>query len=150
MVNKMNIEIFRANEIDLTNIDKIENSLDKRILSYNILKNNLDDNNYYIYIAKFNNIVVGYISFVFLIDHIDIDSIAVIPEYRKNKIGTLLLNKLFEVSKELNVNNIFLEVRKSNIPAVLFYEKMGFKKINIRKDYYLNPTEDAVIYKKLI
>ena len=48
-------------------------------------------------------------------------------------------------SAEQNAESIFLEVRAGNAPAIALYEKHGFENIGIRKKYYTNPTEDAVI-----
>ena len=51
---------------------------------------------------------------------------------------------------ELNIQDIFLEVRCNNVSAITFYEKTGFKKISTRKNYYADTSEDAYIYKKMV
>lgn len=45
---------------------------------------------------------------------------------------------------EMGINTIFLEVRESNQPAIVLYEKMGFEHMGVRKGYYSDPTEDAI------
>ena len=49
-----------------------------------------------------------------------------------------------------NVTSYFLEVRQSNLPAIALYEKMGYKNIGIRKNFYEKPVEDAVIMSKTV
>ena len=55
----------------------------------------------------------------------------------------------FEKNLPEYINEIFLEVRESNIPAISLYEKFKFKKISIRKNFYSNPNENAVVMKKI-
>lgn len=73
---------------------------------------------------------------------IEILKIGVIEDFRKQKIGSKLLNYLFEMEKE-----IFLEVRESNIIGQKFYENNGFIKIGKRKNYYKD-GETAVLMKR--
>lgn len=73
---------------------------------------------------------------------IEILKIGVIEDFRKQKIGSKLLNYLFEMGKE-----IFLEVRESNIVGQKFYENNGFIKIGKRKNYYKD-GETAILMKR--
>ena len=75
----------------------------------------------------------------------DITNIAVNPSYRKQGIASRLLEKLFEVCKENNCTEITLEVRTSNIAAQNLYKKFNFKEEGIRKKYYSDNGEDAII-----
>ena len=75
----------------------------------------------------------------------DITNIAVNPSYRKQGIASRLLEKLFEVCKENNCAEITLEVRASNIAAQNLYKKFNFKEEGIRKKYYSDNGEDAII-----
>ena len=68
--------------------------------------------------------------------------IAVLPNYQGQKIATALFDFL-PVDKE-----IFLEVRESNMPALLFYKKEKFEEIARRKAYYHAPVEDAIVMKR--
>ena len=70
--------------------------------------------------------------------------IAVLPSYQGQKIATALFDFL-PVDKE-----IFLEVRESNMPALLFYKKEKFEEIARRKAYYHAPVEDAIVMKREI
>lgn len=75
----------------------------------------------------------------------DLMTIAVLEKYRGFGLAKILVEKLIEKAYELNLRTIFLEVRQSNIGAIKLYEKNGFKKIGLRKNYYKQPTENAVI-----
>ena len=144
----MNINIVKATINDIDNIDFVETALNKRILSKEAISSDLNNPTKYYYIAKVNDRCVGYIGSSFMIDHFDILSIAVLNDYRKKGVATKLLQKIFEKANIINVKKIFLEVRCSNIPAINFYEKIGFNKISTRKNYYESPSEDAFIYLK--
>lgn len=146
----MNVQIKRANTCNLNQIENIEVSLEHRILSYDTLSSSLDKQTYYYFVASVDNDIVGYISAELLVDHFDLLSIAILNDYRRQNIATLLLNKLIETCKELNIPDIFLEVRCNNLSAIQFYEKAGFEKISTRKNYYADTNEDAYIYKKVV
>ena len=71
--------------------------------------------------------------------------IATDPEYRKRGIAYRLLDYSVKTSKGHGLEALFLEVRESNFPAISLYREYGFRKISVRRNYYKNPTEDAVI-----
>ena len=146
MVN--NITISKANILDLEKLDKLENKLEHRILSRSNLEQNINDKNTYVLIAKIENEIIAYTSFSHLVDHIDIDSIVVDDNFRHQGIASSLLQEIFKFSSNLNIYEIFLEVRASNIAAINLYEKHGFKNIHVRKNYYPDNLEDAIICKK--
>lgn len=76
--------------------------------------------------------------------------IAVSPRYRKLGIGNALLNHSIDIFKGYGVSSVFLEVRESNLAARNLYLNNGFSQIGIRKNYYTNPTENAIIMLKEI
>ena len=75
----------------------------------------------------------------------DIANLAVLKNYRRQGFGSVLLNAMLCECKNKNINNFFLEVRESNTAAQNLYNIFNFKKIGIRKNYYKNPKEDALI-----
>ena len=89
---------------------------------------------------KINGIVVYNLFY----DRVEIEYIIVPEEYRKQGIGSKLLS---EIEKE-NINNVTLEVRKSNMTAINFYKKNGYKIKAVRKNYYGN--EDGYLMMKEI
>ena len=74
--------------------------------------------------------------------------IAVEKTARGNGIGDLLMEAVLDYTEEKGFKAVFLEVRVGNIAATRLYEKYGFKSVRIRKDYYNDPFEDAIIMTK--
>lgn len=91
--------------------------------------------------------VVGLICGFFAADEAEITSVAVDENYRRRGIGDRLMTAFLERLPEYT-ESIFLEVRESNIPAVSLYEKHGFSSVGIRKNFYSDPVENAVLMKK--
>ncbi len=83
-------------------------------------------------------------------DEGDIANIAVLPDYRRMGIGSMLLDTMLQQAKDAEVRSVYLEVRQSNIPAIQLYLSRGFYKIGERKKYYKNPSEDALLMVKAI
>lgn len=84
---------------------------------------------------------VGYLIIIDSIDVYEIIKVGVGEEYRGRGLGKLLIEKAFESIKV----DLMLEVRESNSSAIKLYEKIGFKKIGLRKGYYGDTGEDALI-----
>lgn len=90
--------------------------------------------------------VIGFVNVRHILSEGDITNIAVSNQYRGKKLGLMLMDKLIELAKLEGIERYMLEVRKSNNVAINFYEKIGFVKVGERKNYYNNPTEDAILY----
>ena len=96
--------------------------------------------NSFIYTYIIDDKVCGYLMVLDSIDVYEILAIATIEEYRNKGIAQELLDKI-------KTKDIFLEVRESNQVAINFYKKNKFNQISIRKNYYSEPTENAIIMK---
>ena len=83
-------------------------------------------------------------------DELHFNNIAVKEEFRKMKIGELLLKTSLQLAKENNCLWAYLEVREKNEPAIRLYHKFGFAVVGIRKKYYKEENEDAMLMSKLI
>ena len=92
--------------------------------------------------------VVGYVGSQTVLGETDMMNIAIHPDYRKQGIATALISALIEALKERSSHTLMLEVRSSNEAAKSLYMKMGFEAVGIRKNYYRNPREDALILRK--
>lgn len=92
--------------------------------------------------------VAGYIGSQAVLDSADIMNVAVAPEYRREGIGETLIALLERSLAEIGVNTLLLEVRISNTAAIRLYGKCGFTQVGVRKNYYLKPKEDALIFRK--
>ena len=105
------------------------------------------DNNFVKFIiAKIDEKYAGYIIFKNVDETIDLENILVDEKYRNMLVGSKMIEKMLEYAVQNNVKNIMLEVRRSNKKAICFYEKNGFQMVNIRKNYYNDTHEDALIY----
>ena len=89
--------------------------------------------------------VIGFVGVWIIAGEGDITNIAVSPKYRQQGIASNLLIKLFEVCKTFDCNDITLELRSSNVPAQNLYKKFAFKEEGLRKGYYSDNGEDALI-----
>ena len=96
--------------------------------------------NSFIYTYIIDDKVCGYLMVLDSIDVYEILAIATIEKYRNKGIAQELLDKI-------KTKDIFLEVRESNQVAINFYKKNKFKEISVRKNYYSEPTENAIIMK---
>ena len=129
------------------NIDYIEQifNLEKEIFkssafSKSYLNTLIEGDNSFIYVYLIDDKVCGYLMILDSIDVYEILAIAAVEEYRNKGIAQELLDKI-------KTKDIFLEVRESNKVAINFYKKNNFKEISIRKNYYSEPTENAIIMK---
>ena len=93
-----------------------------------------------------NKIIAYMIVNIAGLDFLELLNIAVKNEFRGNGLSKILMDSLVNKSKELKKDSILLEVRESNSVAISLYEKYGFKKVGMRKNYYRFPKENALLY----
>jgi [ribosomal protein S18]-alanine N-acetyltransferase len=96
-------------------------------------------------VARVGGSVVGYAGLMLTGDDAHVTTIAVDPEWQRHKIGTRLLIFLARESLRRGARNLTLEVRVSNEPAQAMYRQFGFKPAGIRKGYYQETNEDALV-----
>ncbi len=89
--------------------------------------------------------VVGYAGLWLMVDEAHVTSIAVSPAYRGLGVGELLFLALIDLSREIGAQYVTLEVRVSNTLAQNLYRKYGFKETGVRRRYYSDNNEDALI-----
>jgi len=89
--------------------------------------------------------VIAYLIYWKISDEAQINNIAVHPDYRRLRIAETLLRDILGALKDDGVIFVSLEVRPSNHPARVLYEKLGFQIMGFRKEYYTNPAEDALV-----
>lgn len=143
----MEIKIFRATESDAYDISLLE----AECFSVPWTKENIIDSlnsATVFYVAKQEDKTVGYLGMQNAMGDGYITNIAVTSEFRKMGVATKLLSALFDYATKSQMNFISLEVRKSNNPAISLYQKLGFKDVGTRKNFYTSPKEDAVIMTK--
>ncbi len=90
---------------------------------------------------------VAYITACVVAGEMNIDSVAVSPDYRRKGLASRLIDMAVSIS---NAEVIMLEVRESNLPAIALYESLGFERVGLRRNYYERPVENAVLMTKCI
>ena len=89
--------------------------------------------------------VAGYLGCYCVAGEGEITNVAVKSSYRRQGVGGKLLETLYEEAKALHTQEFFLEVRESNEAAIGLYSRQGFVKEGVRKNFYEQPVENAVI-----
>jgi ribosomal-protein-alanine N-acetyltransferase len=89
--------------------------------------------------------IVGFASLWVIADEAHVTNIAVREPYRRLGIGELMLLAAIDKAREYQAKTVTLEVRVSNTAAQLLYQKYGFKQVGLRRGYYLDNKEDAVL-----
>jgi ribosomal-protein-alanine N-acetyltransferase len=101
-------------------------------------------------VADLKGDVAGYAVFWAVLDQGELGNVAVDDEMRGHGIGSKLIQAVLDCAYERGVREVFLEVRKSNVRAQDLYKTFGFSEVGRRRNYYLEPLEDALVMKKLI
>jgi ribosomal-protein-alanine N-acetyltransferase len=94
--------------------------------------------------------VIGYLIYWKIGDEAQISNVAVHPDWRGQGIGERVIREILELMKKQGVRYVVLEVRPSNQVARYLYNKLGFEVIGVRKGYYKNPPENALIMGKIL
>ena len=90
--------------------------------------------------------LVAYISFYHIGDEVEILNLAVLPTERRSGHGRRILQLVLQAAAKMGIQNVLLEVRTGNLPAVALYESCGFRRLGVRSRYYPDTNEDALIY----
>lgn len=93
--------------------------------------------------------VIGYASLRFVDREGDVNTIAVAKEHQGKGFGKQLLDWMLETAKLNGVKELFLDVRADNQAAISLYQKVGFDRIDVRRNYYENKIDALVMRKKL-
>ena len=99
-------------------------------------------------VAEENGQVFGYVGSQTVLDESDMMNVAVDPRFRRQGIARALIETLIAELAKMGSRCLRLEVRVSNENARALYERMGFRQLGLRKNYYHNPKEDALILGK--
>jgi ribosomal-protein-alanine N-acetyltransferase len=96
-------------------------------------------------VARVRGVVVGYCGLMFTGDDAHVTTIAVDPAWHRHKIGSRLMLHMAHVSVARGARHLTLEVRVSNVGAQAMYRRFGFHPAGIRKNYYVETNEDAIV-----
>ena len=140
------LEIQRMRRRHLRGVMAIERQVYPRPWSPNLFLSEMSElrNRTYL-VAKVGREVAGYAGIMSYGDEAHVTTIAVDPEYHRRKIGTRILYELVEEAIKMGARAVSLEVRVSNWGAQRLYSQFGFRPVGIRKNYYQETGEDAVV-----
>ncbi len=131
---------------DLDDVEHIENLSFDTPWPRSAYENELCENQFARYLTlKEKNRVVAYGGMWFILNEAHITNIAVHPEYRRRGLGRKLLQSMINLGIFNGIKSFTLEVKESNITAIGLYSTMGFVKAGIRKGYYADTGDDAII-----
>ena len=98
----------------------------------------------HIYVALIDGKAVGYTVIYNVLGDVDIVRVGVLPQCRRQGIAKALLTHALNEQK----GRVFLDVRESNTPAIMLYKSLGFVDTGVRKNYYQDPEENAVLMRR--
>ncbi|CAH2715063.1 MULTISPECIES: ribosomal protein S18-alanine N-acetyltransferase [Neobacillus] len=139
--------VFRyMREEDIDQVLEVEHASFTTPWSREAFYNEIYNNKFAVYIViEENNKVIGYCGTWVVIDEAHVTNVAVLPGYRGKKLGEALMSKLMSMSREMGARKMTLEVRVTNHVAQSLYRKLGFQNGGIRKNYYSDNQENALI-----
>ena len=146
----MEITISKMQACHLDALSEIEKACFSRAWSKEALESEIDNEHALFLVAENEAEVLGYVGCIFVLGEGSITNVAVSPKFRRLGIGDALISALIENAKNISAEALFLEVRKSNIPAQNLYTKHGFENCGLRKNFYREPCEDAYIMRLLL
>lgn len=133
-------------EEDIDQVLEIEHASFTTPWSREAFHNELNVNKFAKYIVlEADEKVVGYCGVWIVVDEAHVTNIAILPEYRGKKLGEALLLTLVEFAKTMGAKSMTLEVRVTNNVAQSLYRKFGFQRGGLRKKYYSDNQEDAIV-----
>ena len=141
----------RMKEEDLPLVIEIENTCYSNPWKFSSFKGEIENrpiSNPYVIIYRPLEKIIGYVIYWHIRNEVQISNIAISPDYRQLGVGEGVLRKVLQEMQHKGAEFVFLEVRPSNLAARRLYEKLGFTILGLRKGYYRNPSEDAIIMGK--
>ena len=142
----MSFRIRPAGERDLVKILRIEKECFTDPWSINVFRGAMSEPHTSVFVlVDDSEEIAGYSVSDVVLDEGALDNLAVTAEKRGQGAGAMLLQNVLEDARNKGVKRFFLEVRKSNEKALKLYEKAGFTRLSVRKAYYQDPVEDAIV-----
>ena len=143
---RQQISMCKISEVtvnDLGKINDLENQLNLNITKLNFFDHIISNKNFRFVKLISNKQIIGILQFSWNKSECDIISIGVIEKFQKLNHG----KKFVKYLKSLNFKNIYVEVSVNNKNAIMFYQRLNFLKIGLRKNYYKKQKSDAILLK---
>lgn len=144
------LTIRRIRETDLEALAGLESELFSDAWSERGLRETFEQKQTLMLAAFEDRKMIGYLIAYYVLEEGEIARIAVIPENRRQGVGARLLLELESLCEDNGITKLLLEVRESNLGAMDFYTEYGFIEDGIRRNFYENPREDAVLMSRCI
>lgn len=141
--NKIDIRMMET--ADLDDVAALEREIFSTPWSRESFKKAIESESNIYVVAYEAKELIGYCGIWMVADEGQINNVAVAIQFRNQHIAANMLDFAMSLCREKKINNFTLEVRAGNAPAIHLYEKIGFRNYGVRKKYYKNPDEDAVI-----
>lgn len=141
----MNVNVSLMDENDIDGVLEISNLSFSSPWSRSSYEQELNNSLAQYFVAKLDNKIIGFVGTWIIVDESHITNVAVHPDYRKLGIASKLIEELISYCDSKNCIAYTLEVRAGNKPAISLYEKHGFKIDGVRKEYYQDNKEDALL-----
>ena len=139
------VSVVLANEEDIGRILEIEAEAISPPWTHGALLGEIYRDDSFFAVASEDGVCQGFIILRCMADEGELLQIAVDKTARRRGIADLLTKAALRFADESTLKAVFLEVRKSNYAAIALYNKHGFCPVRVRKDYYCEPIEDAVV-----
>lgn len=144
--NLLEMTVDKMTVKDLDRVMEIEAVSYPTPWSRRAFESELTENAYACYfVARHDGEIIGYVGMWVILDEAHITNIAVHPDHRRCGAGRMLLESMFERARDKGATKMTLEVRASNLAAQNLYRKLGFVARGIRKGYYTDLNEDAIV-----
>lgn len=137
--------IRRMAPADLEQVADLERQCFTESWSYKLLEAGLQSDYDVYYVFQQEERILGYCNLRILAGEGEVQRIAVLPGYRRLGVARKMMEAMVTCARASLVSAISLEVRQGNLPARNLYESFGFRAEAVRKGYYRNPSEDALI-----
>jgi len=139
------VRIRPADIADLAVVYQIEKASYSVPWSRNTFRDLLERTDTDTIVAEVDGRVVGYAISWFVLDQGELGNVAVAEAHRRQGIGRRLVGAAIERARARGVRELYLEVRRSNTGAQRLYLHMGFRQVGVRRNYYVQPREDALV-----
>ncbi|MGG5254745.1 ribosomal protein S18-alanine N-acetyltransferase [Neobacillus sp. SM06] len=139
--------VFRfMREEDIDQVVEIEQASFTTPWSREAFYNEMHHNKFAVYIViEQHKRLIGYCGVWIVADEAHVTNVAILPEHRGKKLGETLMRNLMNLARDRGAKTMTLEVRVSNFIAQSLYRKLGFKDGAIRRNYYTDNQEDALV-----
>lgn len=143
--------VFRkATGKDVENVATLEGKIFSDAWTNQGILETLNQSQAFIMVAELDDELVGYCIIYYVMDEGEIARIAVDEKARRQGVGRGLFDCVCKCCKEKQIARLLLDVRESNAGARAFYERYGFAEDGIRKNFYENPKENAILMSKML